>query len=291
MCALWVLACGTLVLLASALPSPADAADFIVFDGLLYSGKPDLQAAHGLVPIVWVGDLWRPGQSTDTVDEVQIRSLFEHAAKTGGYYYLDIENWPLESVPPETRRQNIDKLTRVIDLARRTAPGVRLGFYGILPGITYWPLIRHGAAYGEWQDVNRALDPLAAHVDAVFPSLYTFYLDRDGWTSYARQTLTEARRYGKPVYAFLWPEFHDSTVLRGQKVPRDYWRAELDLCAEMADGVVLWGGWKQPWDEHAAWWQETLAFLRNRGATAADQSQHTGHPFPGFSQRQRPPAP
>jgi hypothetical protein len=235
---------------------------FVVFDGLLYLGKPDTRAA-GLVPIGGTGDLWRPDVSNETVDEARIRSEFERFRNSSGYYYLDIENWPLQSVSVGTRQQNIEKLTRVIDLARRTAPNMHLGFYGLLPGITYWPLLRHDGDYQDWLQVNRELDPIAGHVDMVFPSLYTFYDDLEGWKSYARQTLKEARRYGKPVYAFIWPQFHDGNPeLRGQDVPPAFWRAELDLCAELADGVVLWGGWRAHWDESAPWWQETLAFMK-----------------------------
>ena len=251
---------GTLTGMRPALSGPRRA--FTIFDGLLYLEKPDTRPL-GLVPIHGSGELWRPGVSQDGVDEVQIRAMFEPYRTSSGFYYIDIENWPLESVSSDVRRQNIEKLMRVIDLARQTAPALHLGFYGLLPGITYWPLLRHDGAYGQWREVNRKLDALADHVDAVFPSLYTFYADLDGWKNYARQTLIEARRYRKPVYAFLWPEFHDSNpTLGGHLVPRTFWRAELELCAELADGVVLWGGWKQHWNNETEWWQETLLFMK-----------------------------
>ena len=234
---------------------------FVVFDGLLYRGKPDLRN-RGLVPIAGSGNLWRPGVSTEGVDEVKIAAMFAPYRNSDGFYYLDIENWPLMSVTADVRLQNEKKLERVIDLAHRAAPHLRLGFYGILPTIVYWPLMRHDAEYLEWRSVNQQMDPLSNHVDAVFPSLYTFYSDLAGWKSYARQTLIEARRYGKPVYAFLWPQFHDSNAeLGGHEVPPEYWRAELELCAELADGVVLWGGYQTPWDENAAWWRETQSFM------------------------------
>jgi hypothetical protein len=74
--------------------------------------------------------------------------------------------------------------------------------------------------------------------------------------------LIEARRYGKPVYPFLWPTYHNSNKkLTGQLVPGDYWRMELELVHQYADGVVLWGGYKEKWDENAAWWRETQAWL------------------------------
>jgi hypothetical protein len=232
---------------------------------LLFLGKPDFRV-RGLIPINGSGDLWSPGVSHDSIDEIRLRALFEPYRTSTGFYYIDIENWPVRSMPVNARRKTIDKLASLIDSPRATAPHLHLGFYGILPDIAYWPLIRHDKEYEAWLEVNRELDVLANHVDAIFPSLYTFYDDLDGWNNYARQTLAEARRYGKPVYAFLWPEFHDSNVLlRGRKLPPDFWRAELDLCANLADGIVLWGGWQQHWDEHAPWWQETLKFLQARG--------------------------
>ncbi len=258
------------------LPSAwAEASDFVIFDGLAYARKPS-PAAPGMVPITWIGDLWRPQVSKDSVDEVQVSAIFDRLRTSTGYYYLDIENWPVNSVSAEVRDESIQKLTRVIDLARREAPKAHLGFYGILPGITYWPLLRHDGAYDDWLAGNRAVDGLAMRVDAVFPSLYTFSDDREAWKSYARQTLIEARRYHKPVYAFLWPEFHDSTPRRGQLVPALFWREQLALCAELADGIVLWGGWQQSWNPGAPWWQETQRFMR-----ALDESGRLGKP-PGM---------
>ncbi len=112
------------------------------------------------------------------------------------------------------------------------------------------------------------LRPLARKVDILFPSLYTYYDDVEGWRTYARITLEEARRFGKPVYAFLWPEFHDSNEkLKGHYLPVDFWRMEMELCYELADGIVIWGGWQQTWDDHAPWWIETKAFLAEHGMT------------------------
>jgi hypothetical protein len=100
------------------------------------------------------------------------------------------------------------------------------------------------------------------------PSLYTFYdspHDRSDWVRWARMTLTEARRYGKPVYPFLWPQFHESDPkVAGKPVPGDYWQMELETVHPLADGIILWGGWSNgrqtPWDEQTEWWQVTKRF-------------------------------
>jgi hypothetical protein len=70
---------------------------------------------------------------------------------------------------------------------------------------------------------------------------------------------------GNPVYAFLWPEFHVSNrFLKGQNTPANFWRHELEFCRTRADGIVIWGGYQKPWDDQAAWWLETKAFLTSQ---------------------------
>ena len=86
--------------------------------------------------------------------------------------------------------------------------------------------------------------------------------------------LNAARAYGKPVYAFLWPRFHDSNrLLGGRYIGDDYWRMELDTARRYADGIVLWGGWDEgrpaQWDENAPWWRVTKGFLQEDGIEVA----------------------
>jgi len=153
---------------------------FVVFDGLLSPGKPDLRPT-GLVPIGGSGNLWRPGHSHDDVDDAGVRSAIDMYRGRIKIFYIDIENWPLQGVAPSVRTANIEKLTRLADVTRGSATGMRIGFYGIMPGITYWPLVsRTGREpqYRDWKETNKELDTLATHVDVVFPSVYTFYDDR-----------------------------------------------------------------------------------------------------------------
>jgi AcrR family transcriptional regulator len=134
----------------------------------------------------------------------------------------------------------------------------------------YWrPIngLEHGGA-AEWRADNRRLAPIAAAVDVNMPSLYAYYDDRDGWVRQAKALVCEARRYSdKPVIAFIWPEFHPSSKPSGTAIPGDYWRLQLETLADIADGVVIWGGYDlareraEPWDANAPWWHETLDFL------------------------------
>jgi hypothetical protein len=113
---------------------------------------------------------------------------------------------------------------------------------------------------------------LADHCDVILPSLYTFYEDQNGWEINAVDQIREARQYGKPVYVYLWPQFHDSSHRAFQYIEKEYWRRQLELCRREADGVVIWGGNQQTWDENALWWQETLKFMRINDQTVDARS-------------------
>ena len=102
-----------------------------------------------------------------------------------------------------------------------------------------------------WKDRNKFFASLANHVDVVFPSLYTFYNDQAGWEQYATANIAEARKYNKPVYAFIWPQYHGSNAtIGGQHIAGDYWRKQLETVYQYADGVVIWAGWgwQNDWD-------------------------------------------
>jgi hypothetical protein len=63
---------------------------------------------------------------------------------------------------------------------------------------------------------------------------------------------------------FLWPEFHESSEFKYTFVSGETWGHQLKVACEIADGVVIWGGWDlqkkraREWDDHASWWKVTL---------------------------------
>jgi hypothetical protein len=242
---------------------------FQVFDGLLYSPMPDLRSL-GMPKLLSAGNLWRPNFSHQEVDPVGVEAAVRFIHRFTENYYFDLEEWTVSGAPQSVIDASIQKLARTAQIARNTAPQMKFGFYDVAPRSTYWPIMLNKAdALAEWRDINRRSAVIAAKVDYLFPSLYTFYNDPAGWEVTARAVLKEAKQYGKPVYPFLWPEFHDSNAtLKGTKVPRDFWRRELEVCRESADGLVLWGGFKQLWDEEAEWWVETKAFMQSLAAPA-----------------------
>jgi len=258
--------------LAQSPPSPKP---FLVFDGTLYSDKPDL-SAYGIRPITLAyagkfGPDWH--KHADRLPDLPaVQTVAREAQQKGYVVVLDIEHWPLKG-SPDSVRDSLTKYMTVLDWFRAAAPGLSVGYYGAPPIRDYWRAIKDTSNQERqsWMEENDQLRSLASAVDVLFPSLYTFYPDQAGWKKYAIAQIEEARRYGngKPVYVFLWPQYHESNrILGGRYLPADYWLLELETAKEFADGIVIWGGWGSnnraaKWDENAAWWNITKEFMKN----------------------------
>ncbi len=267
--------------LAQSLPSPKP---FIVFDGTQYSNKADF-SVYGIRPITiaYGGNFGPPDwyQQADGLPGLQaVQAVAREAQQKGHLVVLDIEYWLLNG-SPDSVRDSLTKYMTMLDWFRAAAPGLSLGYYGAPPLGDYWRAIKDPSSQERrsWMEENDQIRSLAGAVDALFPSLYTFYPDQDGWKKYAIAQIEEARRYGggKPVYVFLWPQYHDSNlILGGRYLPADYWLLELETAKEYADGIVIWGGWDlkmdKPmiWDDSAPWWKVTKEFMKSR-----DQSPPT----------------
>ncbi|HVW70115.1 MAG TPA: hypothetical protein VHB68_14150 [Steroidobacteraceae bacterium] len=240
---------------------------FTVFDGLIYKPMPDLRNL-GMPKLLDIGSIWSPGIPKSQVDPTGIRTAVAAVRRRGlTRYYFDLEEWTVSGAPREVIDANIQKLARTAEIARQSAPQLKFGFYDQAPRGNYWPIITNNQKeLAEWYSINRSSAIIAAKVDYLFPSLYTFYDDPAGWELTSRAVIKEARQYGKPVYPFLMPEFHDSNAkLRDTQIPPEFWRRQLELCRELADGLVIWGGWLRLWDEEAPWWVETKSFMASLG--------------------------
>ena len=99
------------------------------------------------------------------------------------------------------------------DFVKKMRPKTTIGFYAY-PWRDYWN--RNDG----WRKENEELVPLLKHVDAIFPSIYDFYVDdkdvkRSSDQAYVEENIKEALRIaklcgGKPVIPFIWHRYHDS---------------------------------------------------------------------------------
>ena len=270
-------ACFAFTVLTAVGQPPPGPKSFVVFDGTLFSDKPDL-SAYGIQPITTAyagkfGPDWN--KHADRLPDLQaVQAVAREAQQKGHVVVLDIEHWPLKG-SAESVRDSQTKYKTVLEWFRAAAPGLSVGYYGAPPIRDYWRAIKDTSSQERrsWMAENDQLRSLAGAVDVLFPSLYTFYPDQAGWKKYAIAQIEEARRYGngKPVYVFLMPTYHDSNrLLGGQFLSPDYWLLELETAREYADGIVIWGGWgsdNRPakWDDRAPWWEKTQEFMSIQG--------------------------
>jgi hypothetical protein len=252
---------------SAAVPRP-----FVVFDATLYKNKPSLGAYHVRpITVLYESRLFAANQSPAAMPpEAIVRSLAYELRGSPDPVVIDIERWPLKGDGP-TVQSTVGKFLSVLSWGKSEASSVPFGVYGTVPVPDYWRAIRNSesAEFRSWQQDNDRLEGISDRVDALFPSIYTFYPDRQGWVTYAIAQIAEARRKakGKPVYAFLWPQYHESNLLLGLRpLDQDYWELQLNTVAQHADGAVIWGGWgangPEPWNEEAPWWQVTKRFMR-----------------------------
>jgi hypothetical protein len=256
--------------------APGSKQQFPVFDATGFTQKPDL-TQYGLrrITVVYPNFMWEGNKVPDTTslpDRSRITAFAQLANQSTGIVVIDIEHWPLVG-DPATVAETVKKYQTVIQWFKTPAPSLRVGLYGVLPIPDYWKSLQEKSlpGYAAWQKENDSLAPIAQFVDVLFPSVYTFYEDRNGWQKYAIAEIQEARRHagGKPVYVFLWPQYHVSNKkLANTFLPSDYWRMELETGRKYADGIVIWCcSNKQTWDDKAPWWLETRSFLNENDSS------------------------
>ena len=250
---------------------------FVVFDATLYKDKPSFNS-YPIRPIklLYESRLFPKGHNRAALPpEETVRSAARELKGVSERVVIDIEHWPLKG-DALIVKENVGKLSAILSWIKAEAPDIQVGAYGTVPLPDYWRAIRGPGSkeYKAWQQDNDRLDEMTAQLSALYPTLYTYYPDRQGWVRYAVAQLTEAKRKanGKPVYAFLWPQYHDSNKkLRLHPVEPEYWELQLNTVYQHADGLVIWGGWgekgPEAWNEEAPWWQVTKRFLSQMDST------------------------
>lgn len=155
---------------------------------------------------------------------------------------IDIEIWDSGKDYSEDVFNNYLVLASDI---RKIRKDIQFGFYGVLPKRGFYEAISelNTPKRKNWIDSNDARKPLAAAVDVLFPSLYTFYPDRARWITFAENQLKEAKRLAgnKKVIAFVWPRYHESNrILGGRYIGKEFFFAQLSFLQSHADGVIVW---------------------------------------------------
>ncbi len=197
---------------AAAAPCPPRRGGFRVYQALLYEHMPDLRS-RGIARLHVVDrGFWRDGNGPGSAaDPARVAAVIAALPHDGAPIAIDIE-WPGLHARDAATAGQIRALASIAAQFKTAAAGHPIGYYGVFPLDDYWRAIDIPAgSVAEWQRDDDGAAPINAHVDVTFPSLYTYYRDRAGWVRQAHALVCEARRIsgGKPVYAFVWPEYHE----------------------------------------------------------------------------------
>ena len=178
-------------------------------------------------------------------------ALVRRTVRHPGPVVLDFETLYIRGSSAAAHR-HYRKLQTLLAWTHAAVPGRTVGYYGVLGNTAprYFGLERQ----------------LARHENALFPSLYTFSNNLSAWHARFRQIMGEARSVarGKPVYAYIRPQYHDGTKLAGRYLTPAHWRYELQVAKQLCSGVVIWGPHQSVPD--LRWVQATASFLGSRRA-------------------------
>jgi hypothetical protein len=243
---------------ATVLPGMVGAAEharsFTVYDNMFYRGKPNT-AVQGLRAsnILYENLIWPDKKDFGVLpNRNAFAALVRSHIANPGPLVIDIEQLPLKG-SLEAARHNMEILATLADWAHEAAPGKIIGYYGT-------------NTLSKVPPPSLALArELAHHVDAFFPPMYTFDDDHAKWGQRAQAEAAEARDLdpGKPVYFYLWPQYHDGTPRAFQFIAGSYWKFQLETSRRYCSGIVLWSPSRYDWDNSTGWWSATREFLRS----------------------------
>ena len=253
--------------------------NFRLFESTAYLNQDEMYKV-GFVPIEEIGTQFLWGVSKDWNNDKsasklppksQVCKVIRSIDRKHKWVILDIEHWSLSTkwVSEDVVNENVQKYVKVIQWARECGPNFKFGYYGQVP-ISDHQSVLNKSKINDWVHQHSRLKPIIDVVDALFPSLYTSYENYNIWETLATEYIKIARELagGKPVYVYLWPQYHPGVKDKKYEfIDKTYWRRQLELSYKLADGIVLWGGWKDgrmKWDDNAAWWVETKIFIEDK---------------------------
>lgn len=240
---------------------------FELWEATLYEARPaGLGCGIPRALVLYEGQIaarWSEGNLT--FDRAALTRLLEAGDSNGSsaLVIVDIESVPLS---------HVDALGAVVRFAKETNRSRKIGIYDIVPRLGYWDVILDKKESGLLSErEEKASTNLARELDVLFPSLYAAYDDVENWARYAQSKIRAARAAGKPVFPFIWPQYHDSNASLGRSfLSAAHWQRVLDVVFANADGAVIWGGWRDrrgerlQWDPAAEWWTVTKNFMASR---------------------------
>jgi len=147
----------------------------------------------------------------------------------------------------ETAKNHFELMKQLIKWAHQIEPHKKIGFYGFLS-----TLDPHYTSYAK---------KLAPLIDVYFPSMYTFNDNRDEWVDRLNHYILLAKTLGpmKPMYPYIWPQYHDKSSHAGEYIGAKFWAFQLDQMRRKTSGAVIWS--KKISSNNKSWVIETNSFI------------------------------
>lgn len=251
-----------------ATPTVPNKKNFVAWECMRWNNGPASVTGCGLrrMPIYYQDSLITgDGIDYKKVDKV----IAQIKANKQTMVTLDVERWNAAS---DKERVHYMKL---MDYMRARVPkGTKLSLYGIMPKPRYSDYVAGGSKLAYQQSENKKMRPLAAKCDWIMPMFHAYETDRKDWAKFAATMMAEARTYDKPIMPWLWMQYHDKAwpaSIRGQLIPGDFFRQQLDTAYKLGDSLCLWGTLivrpdgsrvRANWSAQSPWWAQTKAFLK-----------------------------
>ncbi|MCW9014366.1 MAG: hypothetical protein OQL06_11330 [Gammaproteobacteria bacterium] len=232
------------------------------------------------ITVLYGSRFWDKGESRDDIPTTQrLKKLARKYDGKSRMIVLDIEHWKVQGHPlrPWIINDSIDKYIKTFNIFKTHTKLSKVGYFGgIFPISNYKASIasKESSEYRTWKKDNRKISELAKIVDVAFPSVYTYSDDIKQWEKSFLAKIEQLKTlYTGEIYVFLWPQYFDHSPapehLQLKFIPADFWYHQLEFAQKHVNGVVIWGGWDfdkwkpMEWDNNAAWWIETKAFMKD----------------------------
>jgi hypothetical protein len=209
-----------------------------------------------LEKIVMINDAQFLGKDHYTYDPQLLIKEIERVlpnANDKGICFIDLEGENLENImnldiQSESFKKSLTLFLDVIKFCKKFRPNVKWGYYAI-PYTTYWN--RNAEFYNKIQKIK----PLLYECDIFFPSLYTFYEDKELALENEKYVIENTiemiklgQLYNKPVLVFVWHRYHSSNEkLSEESLPENVFLTQIDRIVnttykgKKVDGLIWWG--------------------------------------------------
>src|SRR3990167_6629494 len=121
------------------------------FDGLMHSGKPDLDALYGIWSLQFIASNSYAGWS-DT-SGMPTTSWYDNVAasyaNSRGHLLLDHEAWPIST--SQERQTNASRFVIIYQELKQRRPDLKIGFYEYTPKRDFFNSDPENPGYAAWQ--------------------------------------------------------------------------------------------------------------------------------------------